>query len=218
MVRPRPALRSPAVSTRYSLSISGNTIRCALLCAFCSAPAPSDSGSSARKRCTMRKICSAASWVCATCTVTVPGCVIVRKKNCPAIHVLTPIWRALSTMFLRLAFSSYKRCAGLAARATLRPSRFLILRTVSASARAASLSVSSCSPRWIRSFLVPLPQSKFMVVCRVTDSWCIPWSAGRSAGWCRSPRRRSGRPWRGYGPRRPMRWPRCDNCTFPMPT
>ena len=71
-----------------------------------SGPSRNPSGSQSRNRCTMRKISSAASCVCATSSVSVPGCVIVLRKNRAAAQVVSPICRALSTMFLFPRFSS----------------------------------------------------------------------------------------------------------------
>src|SRR5581483_2432263 len=96
MVSPRPALASPAVSTRYSLSRRGNTICRALAREVISAPARKPSlpsprkrgGRFSRKRWTTRKISSAARWSCATCTVRVPGRVMVCRKKRAATRVV----------------------------------------------------------------------------------------------------------------------------------
>ena len=81
MVIPRPALSS-AVSTRYSLSSFGNTIWRMLERDFTSAPQCTRAlGSFSQKRCTMLKIACADSSLCATCTVSVPGRVMVCNKK-----------------------------------------------------------------------------------------------------------------------------------------
>ena len=59
----------------------------------------------------MLKIASADSWLCATCTVSVPGRVIVCMKNRAAIYVVIPTCRAFSTMFRLLHLREYSCCA-----------------------------------------------------------------------------------------------------------
>src|SRR5271157_2056338 len=81
MVSPRPAQRSAALSTRYSLSSLGKIIWRTLAREVFSALRRHGSGRFSRKRCTMRKISSADCWSCATCTLSVPGCSMVERKN-----------------------------------------------------------------------------------------------------------------------------------------
>ncbi len=73
--------------------------------------------------CTIRNIDSAASRVCATCRVRVPGLLIVRRKNLPATQVVMPICRAFSTIFCLPRRSSNLRCAAFATKAFTHPSR-----------------------------------------------------------------------------------------------
>ncbi len=69
----------------------------------------------------MRKISSAASCVCATCTVKVPGRVIVLRKNLAATHVEIPICLAFSTMFFGPHLNSNSLWAALLSSFTSRP-------------------------------------------------------------------------------------------------
>src|SRR5271163_1218834 len=75
---------------------------------------------------------SAASWVCATCTVSVPGWVMVLRKNRPATQVVIPICRALSTIFDCPRRRSYSRCARFARSGTRFPRRSRTRRSDSA--------------------------------------------------------------------------------------
>ena len=62
----------------------------------------------------MRKISSAASCVCATSSVSVPGWVIVFRKKRAAAQVVSPICRAFSTIFRSPRRRSKARCAAFA--------------------------------------------------------------------------------------------------------
>ncbi len=135
-VIPRPAFRSPADTTRYCESISGNTICRVLSRDVLSGPRRNSSGRHSRNRCTMRKISSAASWVCATSSVSVPGRVIVRRKNRAAAQVVNPICRAFRTMFCLPRRRSNSLCAAFARNPAVRPSRVLTFRSRAASSMA----------------------------------------------------------------------------------
>ena len=82
----------------------------------------------------MRKISSAASCVCATSSVNVPGRVMVFKKNRAAAQVVNPICRAFRTMFCRPRRRSNSRCAAFALSAAVLPARVLTLSHCAASA------------------------------------------------------------------------------------
>ncbi len=147
---PRPAPTSHALATRYSLSSSGNTICPAFARLRTNGPSQQSPGSSSHIRCTMRKIDSAASCVCATCSVSVPGLVIVRRKNRAATQVVIPICLAFSTMFCRPRRSSNLRCAAFGTSAVTRPSRFRTRSTSSAVLNINAGSRSSRSPSLFR--------------------------------------------------------------------
>jgi hypothetical protein len=83
----------------------------------------------------MRKISSADSCVCATSSVSVPGRVIVFRKNRAAAQVVSPICRALSTMLRSPRRRSNALCTALARRNAVLPSRVLTRSSCSASAK-----------------------------------------------------------------------------------
>ncbi len=124
-VIPRPAFRSPADTTRYSASISGKIICRTFTRDVLSGPARSSSGSQSRNLCTIRKISSADSCVCATCSVRVPGRVSVFRKKRAAVQVVIPSCRAFSTMLRSPRRRSKARCAALAQSGSVPPSRVL---------------------------------------------------------------------------------------------
>src|SRR6185437_4538438 len=145
IVSPRPAPRFPALTTRYSLSSFGNKICRTLDFDVRRSPFRSSYGICSTNRCTIRNSDSAASCVCATCTVSVPFFVIVFKKNRADTQVLIPIWRAFNTMFFCPRSSSNASCAPFGTSFTCSPDRFRIHSRSSASFSSALRASSVCS-------------------------------------------------------------------------
>jgi len=133
-VNPRPAFLSPADTTLYCASSSGNTSCRTFARDVLSGPSRSSNGSQSRNRRTILNISSAASCVWATSSVNVPGRVIVFRKNRAAAHVVKPIWRAFNTIFRCPRRLSKLRCATLARSGAVQPSRVLTKSSLSAKA------------------------------------------------------------------------------------
>jgi len=206
---------SPAVSTRISLSIPGKTIRCAASVPLFSAPAHSDSAAGEEGGARCGRSYRPPPGCCAHLHGgPSPGCVIVAKRIAPQSTCSRPL-AGLEHDVSPARFSSYKRCAGLAARATLRPSRFLIFEDRPPPAPEPFFVGVQLLSQVDQVLLVPLPSRNSMVVCRALIHGVFHGQLGVCGLVAAGPRRPVWTPMERLGPRRTDALPRCNNCTFP---